>query len=73
VLPKLEVGMPPHILKDRKDLEDVQRRATKVISGVRELSYPARMSKMNLPILVYRRNTGGSPCTIPNCWYQLTN
>ena len=31
----------------------MQRRVTKVISGMWELSYPARLSKLNLPTLVY--------------------
>jgi hypothetical protein len=61
VCPKLEVGMSLASLyfeKVIKFLEDVQRHATKVISGMQELSYPVRLSNLNLPTLVYRRSRG---------------
>jgi hypothetical protein len=66
VHPKLEVGMflaSPYFKKDIKFLEDVQRRASKVTAGMQELSYPVRLSKLNLPTLVYRRNRGDAILT----------
>ena len=37
--------------------------ATKVISGTWELSYPARLAKLKLPTLAYRRNRGDAILT----------
>ena len=37
-------------------LENVQRRATKLIPTLRNLSYPERLQSLNLPSLSYRRN-----------------
>ena len=54
VHPKVEVRISlasPYFQKDITVLEDFQRHATKVISGMQELSYPVRLSKLN-----YRRN-----------------
>ena len=59
VFPKLEAGMylvTSCFKKDIKVLEDVQRRAIKVISGMQELSYSTGLVKLKLPTLVYRRN-----------------
>ena len=39
-------------------LESVQRRATKCVPTLRELSYPERLKKLGLPTLTYRRNRG---------------
>jgi len=46
--PKLEGGLSlaPHFKKGIKVLKDVQKRAAKVISGMQELSYPARLAKL---------------------------
>jgi len=44
--------------KDIITLEDVQRRATKLVPGLRDLNYPDRLTKLNLPTLVYRRLRG---------------
>jgi hypothetical protein len=41
----------PYFKKDIKVLEDIQRYATKMISGIWELSYPARLAKLKLPTL----------------------
>jgi len=49
---------PPFKENDVKILEDVQRRATKMMSGLHELSYPTRLCKLKLPSLVYRRRQG---------------
>ena len=45
--------------KDIADIiEDVQRRATKLIPEIKHLSYPERLRKLKLPTLSYRRIRG---------------
>ena len=39
-------------------VEDVQRRATKLISEIKNLSYPERLRELKLPTLSYRRIRG---------------
>ena len=39
-------------------LENVQRRATKLIPGYKELDYKERLKRLNLPTLSYRRLRG---------------
>ena len=39
-------------------LENVQRRATKLIPGYKELDYKERLIRLNLPTLSYRRLRG---------------
>ena len=46
----------PHQMGNMRVLENVQRRATKLISTLRNLSYPERLQSLNLPSLSYRRN-----------------
>ena len=41
---------------DIRGLENVQRRATKLIPTLQNLSYPERLQSLNLPSLSYRRN-----------------
>ena len=48
----------PSKRKDINTLEDVQRRFTKHIVGMNELSYEDRLKKLNLPSLEYRRIRG---------------
>ena len=43
---------------DIKNLEKVQRRATKLIPGYKQLAYNQRLRKLNLPSLKYRRMRG---------------
>ena len=38
-----------------KDLEKVQKRATKLVAGCKGLSYEERLQRLKLPILKYRR------------------
>ena len=45
----------PLYKKDRKIIENVQRRATKLIRCCKNLSYPERLKKFRLPSLEYRR------------------
>ena len=41
-----------------QDIEDVQRRATKLLASIRDLSYPERLAKLKLPSLEHRRKRG---------------
>ena len=41
--------------QDSQELEKVQRRATKLVKNLSDMSYPARLRALNLPSLVYRR------------------
>ena len=61
VWPRLQTGMvlaSPFFKKDVKIFEDVQTRATKMVSELHELPYPTRLCKLKLPTLVYRRRQG---------------
>lgn len=40
---------------DINEIEKVQRRATKIVSSIRNLSYPKRLKALDIPTLVYRR------------------
>ncbi|XP_069103920.1 uncharacterized protein [Argopecten irradians] len=48
----------PYKIKDIDRLEAVQRRATKSLPGMNNLSYPERLKILNLPTLSYRRIRG---------------
>ena len=48
----------PHLNKYKEQLENVQRRATKLVPELKQLSYPDRLKKLNLPTLAYRRARG---------------
>ena len=48
----------PYHRKHIESLENIQRRATKVIPGMKNLSYPERLQKLGLPTLAYRRARG---------------
>ncbi|KAF4514234.1 UNVERIFIED_CONTAM: hypothetical protein B566_EDAN019511 [Ephemera danica] len=61
VRPLLEVNIQacaPNLQKDITALEKVQRRATKKAAGLSKLSYPARLNKLGLFSLEYRRLRG---------------
>ena len=61
VRPHLEYAAPvwsPHHIKYKELIENVQRRATKMVPGLSELSYPERLRKLNIPTLAYRRVRG---------------
>jgi hypothetical protein len=40
------------------EIEDVQRRATKLLASLSNLDYPARLATLHLPSLEHRRNRG---------------
>ena len=48
----------PHLVKYNKAIESVQRRATKMIPTIKDLSYSERLKKLKLPTLAYRRARG---------------
>ena len=48
----------PRLEKDKKLVEGVQRRATKIILGLKDLTYEQRLEKMKLPSMCYRRLRG---------------
>jgi len=61
VCPHLEYGNVVWHLQFKKDmelLEGVQRRATKMVPGLHNLKYEARLRRMDLPSLLYRRLRG---------------
>ena len=61
VRPHLEYGAPvwtPHEKGLKKQVEGVQRRATKRLPGMGDLKYPARLRKLKMPTLAYRRVRG---------------
>jgi hypothetical protein len=48
----------PMLKRQEIVIENVQRRATKLIPGFKEMSYEERLRKLNLPTLKYRRIRG---------------
>ena len=61
VRPHLEYGnliWGPHFKGDQIKLEKIQRRATKLVPGIKDLTYEERMRALRLPSLAYRRKRG---------------
>ena len=61
VRPHLEYGNSiwcPYKIRDIEAIEAVQRRATRQLPGMKDLSYEERLRKLKLPTLVYRRARG---------------
>ena len=61
IRPKLEYNNSvwcPSTKKDLTKLEAVQRRATKMLPGMSQLSYPERLKALDLPTVTYRRLRG---------------
>jgi hypothetical protein len=61
VRPHLEYAQAvwhPHSLKQKRIIENVQIRATKLVDGLKDLSYEERLRKLNLPTLEFRRERG---------------
>ena len=48
----------PHLNKHITSLENVQRRAAKLIPGFKDIEYKERLRKLKLPTLAYRRLRG---------------
>ena len=58
IRPHLDYGNTiyyPITKKNKRILENVQRRATKLVPGLRDLPYETRLQELNLPTLEYRR------------------
>ena len=54
----LEYGSPvwnPNTVRDKIRLESIQRRATKLVKNITDLSYEQRLRKLGIPTLQYRR------------------
>ena len=61
VRPHLEfanVVWAPSLVRDKKLVESVLRRATRVIPGLKDLTYEERLEKMKIPSMAYRRMRG---------------
>ena len=48
----------PHYKKDIKSVENILRRASKMIPGLKNLTYPERLKVLELPTMIYRRIRG---------------
>ena len=84
VRPHLEYAVQawsPWLKKDIELLESVQRRATKMIQGFRDLSYEERIRRLHLTTLEERRRRGdniemfkilkGLECVDPSHFFEL--
>ena len=61
VRPHLEYAQAvwaPHLIKHINMIENVQRRATKLVDGLNNVEYSDRLKRLNLPTLAYRRARG---------------
>ena len=48
----------PHKLGDIKEIEKVQKRATKLVINLKKIPYTNRLQRLKLPTLKYRRLRG---------------
>jgi hypothetical protein len=48
----------PYLKSDIEDLEKIQKRATKILPALRNLSYPDRLKRCGIPTLKFRRIRG---------------
>ena len=61
IRPHLEYGQiiwSPHLIRQSKKIENVQRRATKIVPSLKDLPYDKRLKTLKLPTLKYRRIRG---------------
>ena len=61
IRPNLEYcikALIPYLQRDIDTLEKVQRRATKMVSGLEKVPYEERLKHLNLTTLKARRNRG---------------
>ena len=49
----------PWYVEDVQLIENVQRRASKLFEGLKDLDYEERLRQLQLPSLLYRRIRGG--------------
>ena len=55
ILEYCNVVWSPYLKKHHKKIEQIQRRGTRMIRGLRDLSYSDRLKSLNLTTLYYRR------------------
>ena len=70
ICPQLEYGNAvwhPYLRKDIDSIEAVQKRFTKLLPGLRDLSYQDRLKHLKLPSLAHRRRRGD----IIQCFFQM--
>ncbi|KAG7153965.1 hypothetical protein Hamer_G023185 [Homarus americanus] len=48
----------PYLIEDIEAVENVQRRATKLVPQIKDLSYEERLRKLQLPTQAYRKSRG---------------
>ena len=48
----------PFYIQDQRIVESIQRRATRLVPGIRHLTYADHLSILNIPSLLYRRKCG---------------
>ena len=48
----------PHLIKHINMIENVQKRATKLVDGLHDLDYPERLKRVDLSTLSHRRTRG---------------
>ena len=61
IRPHLEYGQliwSPRFIRQSKKIENVQRRATKIVPCLKDLPYESRLRKLKIPTLKYRRLRG---------------
>jgi len=58
IRPHLEYGVPIWFPYKMKDIEEVQKRATKQVKSLCGLPHEQRLRKLKLPTLRYRRHRG---------------
>ena len=61
IRPHLDNGQiiwPPQLMRQSKKIENVQRRATKIVPSLKDLPYDKRLKNLKLPTLRYRRIRG---------------
>lgn len=51
-------SLDPQLVKDLEMVENVQRRATRMVPEIKELNYEERLRKMKLSTLAYERARG---------------
>ena len=59
--PILEYGniiWGPQFILDQQSVEKIRRRATKLVSEIKDLQYVDRLNHLNLPSLRYQRRRG---------------
>ena len=61
----------PRLIKHQKILENVQRRATRLVSGMKNLSYYECLKELNLSSLEYRRRKRGTLIEMYKICYSL--